>query len=71
MMDKAYDQQFFLEHLSGRASEMKPMVNLMAQVFLILVVGIVLWRIATVFGKKGKQRRKSIFSESRFDSWKK
>ena len=70
-MEESFDPAFFTTHLSGQASEMKPMVNLMAQVFVILVIGIVLWRISAIFGKKGKSRKRSMFSDSRFDSWKK
>lgn len=69
-METAYDPEFFAHFLSGQASEMRPMVNLIAQVFAILVGGIILWRISAVFGRKNKSRRQNIFSESSFQSWK-
>lgn len=69
-MEPTYHSELITEYLGGQASEMRPMVNLMAQVFLILFVGIVLWRIAGVFGKKNKSRKRNMFSDSRFDSWK-
>lgn len=69
-MDPSYDPVFFAQYLGGQASEMKPMVNLMAQVFAILVGGIVLWRISAVFGKKNRNRRQNIFTESKFQIWK-
>ena len=69
-MDPSYDPQFFAEFISGRATEMRPMVSLLAQVFAILVGGIILWRISTVFGKKNKNRRQSMFEESKFQHWK-
>lgn len=65
-MLESYDPQFVADHLNGQASEMKPMVNLMAQVFVILVVGIVLWRISAIFGKKTQTRKQSMFRDSRF-----
>lgn len=65
MLD-SYDPQFVTDHLSGHASEMKPMVNLMAQVFAILVIGIVLWRISAVFGRKNRTRKQNMFADSRF-----
>jgi predicted permease len=69
-MDPSYDPQFFNEFLSGRATEMKPMVSLLAQVFAILVGGIILWRISAVFGKKNKNRRQSMFESSQYQQWK-
>ncbi|MBD3638116.1 MAG: hypothetical protein HUJ25_12260 [Crocinitomicaceae bacterium] len=69
-MEPTYDPQFFAEYLSGQASEIKPMVSLMAQVFAILVAGIILWRLSAIFGKRNKNRRQSIFGESKFQSWK-
>jgi hypothetical protein len=70
-MIETYDSEFVQNFLSGQASEMKPMVNLMAQVFAILVVGIILWRISSVFSKRKKTRRKNMFSESSYQAhWK-
>ena len=70
-MIETYDPQFVHDFLSGQASEMRPMVNLMAQVFAILIVGIILWRISSVFSKRKKTRRKNMFSESSFQAhWK-
>ena len=65
MLD-SYDPQIVTEHLNGHASEMKPMVNLMAQVFVILVIGIVLWRISAIFGRKTQTRKQTMFGDSRF-----
>lgn len=69
-MDPSYDPQFFDEYLSGQASSMKSMVSLMAQVFAILIGGIVLWRLSGMFGKRRKKRRQNMFTESKFQSWK-
>ena len=70
-MIEQYDPQFFAEYLSGRASEAQLMVKLMTQVFAILVVGIVLWRISAIFNKKKKNRRQSMFSDSSYQHhWK-
>lgn len=69
-MEITYDPQFFAEYIGGRASEMKPMVNLLAQVFAILIGGIILWRISGIFGKRRKSRKRTMFNDSRFDSWK-
>ena len=68
-----YDPQFITEYLSGQASETQLMVKLMAQVFVILVIGIVLWRISAMFGKKKtKTRRKNMFTDSNYQThWKK
>jgi hypothetical protein len=65
MLD-SYDPQFVADHLNGQASEMRPMVNLMAQVFVILVVGIALWRISAIFGRKTRTRKQTMFGDSRY-----
>lgn len=69
-MEPSYDPAFFNEFLSGQATEMRPMISLMAQVFAILVGGIILWRLSAVFGRKNKNRRSNMFRESNFQSWK-
>lgn len=69
-MDPSYDPQFFNEYLSGEAANMRSMVSLMAQVFAILVGGIVLWRLSGIFGKRNKKRRDSMFDQSKYQSWK-
>lgn len=71
-MIEHYDPQVIGEFLGGRASEAHLMVKLMAQVFGILVIGIVLWRLSSVFSKKKKQGRQSMFADSSFQNhWKK
>lgn len=69
-MEPSYDPQFFSEYLSGEATSMRSMVTLMAQVFAILVGGIVLWRLSGLFGKRNKKRRGSMFDNSNYQSWK-
>ena len=67
----SYDPQFFNEYLSGeRPQTCDQWFSLMAQVFAILVGGIVLWRLSGLFGKKSKKRRGSMFDESKYQSWK-
>lgn len=71
-MIETYNSEIVHTYLNGIASESMPMVKLMAQVLVILITGIVLWRISTIFSKKKVQRRKSIFGESRYQKhWRK
>ena len=70
-MLEQFNPEFFGDFLSGRASEAHLMVKLMTQVFGILIVGIVLWRISSVFSKKKKSRRQNMFSDSSYQAhWK-
>lgn len=65
-MVESYDPEIIKLYLGGLASEGMPMVKLMTQVLVILVVGIVLWRISAIFNKKRQNRHQNVFSNSRF-----
>ncbi len=65
-MIETYNPEIVSQFLNGAASESVPMMKLMMQVIVILIVGIVLWRISAVFGRKKKNRHQNVFSESRF-----
>lgn len=70
-MIETYSPEIVSRYLNGVASESMPMMNLMMQVIVILIVGIVLWRISAVFGRKKKNRHQNMFSESRYQKhWK-
>lgn len=71
-MIESYDPEIIKLYFSGVASESVPMMKLMAQVLVILVVGIVLWRISAGFNRKRQNRHDSVFSQSRFQKhWRK
>ncbi len=71
-MIETYDPEIIHLYLNGVASESVPMMKLMAQVIVILIVGIFLWRISSVFNRKKENRRQSAFSDSRFQKhWRK
>lgn len=71
-MIETYNPEVINMYLGGVATESVPMMKLMAQVLVILVVGIFLWRISAVFSRKRQQRYQNVFSESRFQKhWKK
>ena len=65
-MIETYNPEIISQHLNGAASEGVPMMKLMMQVIVILIVGIVLWRISAIFGRKKKNRHQNMFSESRY-----
>ncbi len=65
-MIETYNPEIISQYLNGAASEGAPMMKLMMQVIVILIVGIVLWRISAVFGRKKKNRHQNMFSESRY-----
>jgi len=65
-MIETYDPKIVSQYLNGVAGESMPMMQLMMQVIVILVVGIVLWRISASIGNKKKARHQNMFSESRF-----
>ncbi|MCG8575772.1 MAG: hypothetical protein MI810_12875 [Flavobacteriales bacterium] len=70
-MRETYDPAIINDYLNGMADESMLMVKLMGQVIFILIAGIVLWRISAVFNKKKIKRKRSVFSESRFQNhWK-
>ena len=67
-----YNPELVSQFLNGSASEAYLMIKLMSQVFAILITGLILWRISVLFSKRKINRRKSIFTESRFQQhWKK
>lgn len=72
-MDNVETYQILIrDYLSGSASEAFIMVKLMGQVLAIMITGIVLWRVSTIFSRRKKNRHKSVFSESRFqEHWRK
>jgi len=59
-------------YLNGSVNDSIVMIKLMVQVIAVLVAGLLLWRISTIFSKKkNQQRRRSVFMESRYqDQWK-
>ena len=65
-MIETYDPELIKQYLGGLASEGMPMVKLMAQVLVILVVGIMLWLISSIFNRKRQNRHQNVFSNSRF-----
>ena len=65
-MIESYDPELIKQYLGGLASEGMPMVKLMAQVLVILIVGIMLWRISSVFNHKRQNRHQNVFSNLRF-----
>lgn len=70
-MIETYDPEIVHTYLNGAATEALPMMKLMMQVIVILVVGIVLWRISSVFNRKRKERHEAIFKKTRFQKhWK-
>lgn len=71
-MIESYDPEIVHQYLNGVASESVPMMKLMAQVIVILIVGIFLWRISASFQRKRVKRHQSVFGESRFQKhWRK
>ena len=71
-MPDTYHKEIVNEFLNGVASESVPMMKLMAQVLVILIVGIFLWRISSIFNKKRENRHQNMFTESRFQKhWRK
>ena len=69
-MEPPYDPQFFNEYLSGHATNMGSIVTLMAQVFAVLIGGIVLWRLSDTMRRKNLGRSKTMFEDSKFQRWK-
>lgn len=65
-MIETYDPEIVSTYLNGVASESIPMMKLMAQVLVILIVGIFLWRISAIFNRKRVNRHQNVFSDSRF-----
>ena len=65
-MVETYNSEIVQNYLNGYASESMPMMQLMAQVIVILIIGIALWRISTIFNKRKVNRRENVFSQSRF-----
>ena len=71
-MIETYHPEIVAVYLNGVASESVPMMKLMAQVLVILIVGIFLWRISAAFSRKKVKRQQNMFSESRFQKhWRK
>lgn len=69
---ETYDPIIVQQYLNGAASEAGIMIKLIVQVFVVLVAGIVLWRISTIFQRKRERKRRQVFSDSRFQRhWKK
>lgn len=70
-MIETYDPDIVNIYLNGNATETMPMMKLMAQVIVILIVGIFLWRISAVFNRRRKERHEAIFRKTRFQQhWK-
>lgn len=65
-MIESYNSEIVHQYLNGVASESVPMMKLMAQVLAILIIGMILWRISSVFNRKRQKRHQNVFSESRF-----
>jgi len=64
-------RQLVADYLNGAVGDEMVMVKLGMQVIAILVVGLVLWRISSIFSKKKRNARKTVFMGSRFqDKWK-
>lgn len=64
-------RQMIAEYLNGSVNDSFVMIKLMVQVIAILITGLVLWRISSIFSKKKVNRRKSVFMDSRFQKqWK-
>lgn len=71
-MIETYNPEIVNSYLNGVASEGVPMVKLMAQVLVIIFVGIFLWRISGTFQRKKVSRHQTMFGDSRFQKhWRK
>jgi len=59
------------DYLNGAVGDEFVMIKLGVQVIAILVVGLVLWRISTIFNKKKQRTRKTVFMSSKYqEKWK-
>lgn len=71
-MMETYNPEIISQYLNGAATESVPMMKLMAQVVVILVIGLVLWRISSAFNKKKNVQRQTMFNDTRFQKhWRK
>lgn len=72
IMMETYNPEIISQYLNGAATEGVPMMKLMAQVVVILVVGLVLWRISSAFSRKKNVQRQTMFNDTRFQKhWRK
>jgi|688.fasta_scaffold407767_2 hypothetical protein len=72
IMMETYNPEIVSQYLNGAATEGIPMMKLMAQVVVILVIGLVLWRISSAFNRKKNVQRQTMFNDSRFQKhWRK
>lgn len=72
IMMETYNPEIISQYLNGAATEGVPMMKLMAQVVVILVIGLVLWRISSAFSRKKNVQRQTMFNDSRFQKhWRK
>jgi hypothetical protein len=69
-MEPTYRTELVSQFLNGVATEEMLMVKLMGQMVVILFAGFIVWRAMTAFSRKSKQRKKSMFEDSRFQAWK-
>ncbi|RFC54236.1 hypothetical protein [Brumimicrobium aurantiacum] len=66
-------QELIQRRFTGELNNEAEYIELLVQVFAVLIIGLVLWRIMAVFHKKKKAKRKpSVYFDSTFSkSWKK
>ncbi|WP_299202994.1 hypothetical protein [Brumimicrobium sp.] len=66
-------QDFIQRRFSGQLNNEAEYMELIVQVFAVLILGLVLWRMMVVFHKKKKAKRKpSTYFENTFSrNWKK
>ena len=58
------DNSEIIECCSGAANELYLMVKLMGQIFIILIVGIVLWRLSAMVNKKRVNKENKYFKRN-------
>lgn len=66
-------QDFIQRRFSGQLNNEAEYMELIVQVFAVLILGLVLWRMMVIFHKKKKaQRKPSTYFENTFSrNWKK
>jgi len=66
-------QQLIQRRFSGQLNNEAEYIELIVQVFAVLILGLVLWRIMVVFHKKkNAKRKKSVFFDNTFtNNWRK
>lgn len=66
-------QQLIQRRFSGQLNNEAEYIELIIQVFAVLILGLVLWRIMVVFHKKkNAKRKKSVFFDNTFtNNWRK